>query len=67
MRLEELLDEHMGSGATTDPALEMAGRGTVSLMEWGLDAGFQTDHLLVLTETDIFGQPVTSACPPWPW
>ena len=57
VRLEELLDEHLGSGAAQRiTALEMARKGTVSLMEWGLEAGFQTDHLLVLTETDIFGQ-----------
>ena len=57
VRLEELLDDHIGSGAAQRiPRLEMAKTGGVFLVEWGLDAGFQTDHLVVITETDIFGQ-----------
>ena len=56
-RLEELLDEHIGVGKAQRIAkLEMAKPGGVFLIEWALDAGFQTDHILVLTETDIFGQ-----------
>lgn len=57
VRLEELLGDHIGSGAAQRiPRLEMAKTGGVFLVEWGLDAGFQTDHLVVITETDIFGQ-----------
>ena len=57
VRLEELLDGHIGSGAAQRiTRLEMAKTGGVFLIEWRLDAGFQTDHLVVITETDIFSQ-----------
>ena len=56
-RLEELLEEHLEGGAAQRiDTLEMAEKGGVFLVEWGLDAGFQTDRLVVITETDIFGQ-----------
>ncbi len=57
VRLEELLDGHVGHGeAERIDQLELAEKGGVYLIEWGLDAGFQTDQLVVITETDIFGQ-----------
>ena len=57
VRLEELLEGHLaGSAVRRIDKLDMAEKGGVFLIEWGLDAGFQTDQLVVITETDIFGQ-----------
>ena len=56
-RLDDLLSPHLGAGglATIDRLDAIAGPG-VYLMQWGLETGFQTDNLLVISETDIFGQ-----------
>ena len=36
--------------------LEGLARGGLYLVEWGLETGFQSDSVLVITETEIFGQ-----------
>jgi transcription-repair coupling factor (superfamily II helicase) len=56
-RLEDLLTSHLGAGGLTtiDRPDVIAGPG-VFLMQWGLETGFQTDNLLLISETDIFGQ-----------
>ena len=56
-RLDELLAAHLGAGGLTaiDRPDAISGPG-VYLMQWELGTGFQTDNLLVITETDIFGQ-----------
>ena len=57
VRLEELLDGHLGGGEVERiDQLELAEKGGVCLVEWSLDSGFQTEQLVVITETDIFGQ-----------
>jgi len=56
-RLEELLEGHFGPGGVVRiDRLELASAHKVSLIEWGLESGFQTGRLVVITETDIFGQ-----------
>ena len=57
VRIAELLDPHLGAGAVervTD--IDQIQPGGVFIMEWLLESGFQTDSVLVITETDIFGQ-----------
>jgi len=57
VRIQELLDAQLGSGeAERVTAIDEVEPGGVFLMEWSLDSGFQTDSILVITETDIFGQ-----------
>ena len=36
--------------------LEGLARGGLYLVEWGIETGFQSDSVLVITETEIFGQ-----------
>ncbi len=55
-RLEELAREHLGVEIHTPDSLDDLVVGAVHLIDWPLDAGFQTDQLVVITETDIFGQ-----------
>ena len=57
VRITELLEPHLGAGAAARvTGLDQLEPGGVFIMEWLLDSGFQTDGLLVITETDIFGQ-----------
>ena len=57
VRIAELLDPHLGAGAAARvTGLDQIRPGGVFIMEWLLESGFQTDSLLVITETDIFGQ-----------
>ncbi len=56
-RLAYLLDEHLGAGALQPlTAIEDAVPGGFYAMQWPLEAGFQTDYLVVISEPDIFGQ-----------
>ena len=56
-RLADLLDEHLGVGALQPlAAIEDAVPGGFYVMQWPLETGFQTDHLVVVSEPDIFGQ-----------
>ncbi|MDC0649650.1 transcription-repair coupling factor [Alphaproteobacteria bacterium] len=56
-RLADLLDEHLGVGALQPLAtIEDAVSGGFYVMQWPLETGFQTDHLVVVSEPDIFGQ-----------
>ncbi len=57
VRLEELLAAHVGVGVIkrVNGIGEISGPG-LFLMIWSLDGGFQSSGLLVITETDIFGQ-----------
>jgi len=56
-RLEELLEEHLGKAESERISrFDNLVKGGLYLSEWVLDSGFQTDHLMVITETDIFGQ-----------
>ena len=55
-RLDELATAHLGVEIRRPDSLDDLVAGAVHLIDWPLDAGFQTDRLLVITETDIFGQ-----------
>ena len=56
-RLADLLDEHLGVSALQPLAtIEDAVSGGFYVMQWPLKTGFQTDHLVVVSEPDIFGQ-----------
>ena len=56
-RIEELLIEHLGANASERiKDLNDIHKGDVYIIEWVLESGFQTDGLLLVTETDIFGQ-----------
>lgn len=56
-RLADLLDGHLGAGALQPlTAIEDVASGGFYVMQWPLEAGFQTDHLVVISEPDIFGQ-----------
>src|SRR6056300_196225 len=56
-RLADLLDGHLGAGALQPlTAIENAASGGFYVMQWPLETGFQTDHLVVVSEPDIFGQ-----------
>ena len=56
-RLSDLLDGHLGTGALQPlAAIEDAASGGFYVMQWPLETGFQTDHLVVVSEPDIFGQ-----------
>ena len=56
-RLADLLDGHLGAGALQPlNAIEDAASGGFYVMQWPLETGFQTDHLVVVSEPDIFGQ-----------
>ncbi|MDA7586298.1 transcription-repair coupling factor [Alphaproteobacteria bacterium] len=56
-RLADLLDGHLGAGALQPlTAIEDAASGGFYVIQWPLETGFQTDHLVVVSEPDIFGQ-----------
>ena len=55
-RLDELATAHIGTEIRHPDSLDDLVAGAVHLIDWQLEAGFQTDRLLVITETDIFGQ-----------
>ena len=56
-RLEELLAAQPDSMPVQRiDRLEGLARGGLYLVEWGLETGFQSDSVLVITETEIFGQ-----------
>jgi len=56
-RLADLLDGHLGAGALQPlTAIEDAASAGFYVMQWPLETGFQTDHLVVVSEPDIFGQ-----------
>lgn len=57
VRLNELIGEQMGPGHVTRiDSLNAAKPGGIHIIIWSLDAGFQSDQLLVIAEADIFGQ-----------
>lgn len=57
VRLDELIGEQMGPGHVTRiDSLNAAKPGGIYIIIWSLDAGFQSDQLLVIAEADIFGQ-----------
>ena len=57
VRLEELLQAQLDSVPVQRiNRLEGLVAGGLYLVEWGIDAGFQSATLLVITETEIFGQ-----------
>ena len=55
-RLDELAKAHLDCEVRHVDSLDELKAGAVHLIDWPLEAGFQTDRLLVITETDIFGQ-----------
>jgi len=55
-RLGELAREHLGVEILSPDSVDDLVAGAVHLIEWPLESGFQTDQLVVITETDIFGQ-----------
>ena len=56
-RLTDLLESQMGAGAVQSVAdLSHLQAGGLYMVQWPLETGFQTDHLLVIAEPDIFGQ-----------
>ena len=56
-RLADLLDGRLGAGALQPlTTIEHAASGGFYVMQWPLETGFQTDHLVVVSEPDIFGQ-----------
>ena len=56
-RLEELLAAQPDSMPVQRiDRLEGLAQGGLYLVEWGLETGFQSDSVLVITETEIFGQ-----------
>ena len=56
-RLTDLLESQMGAGVVQSVAdLSNLQAGRLYMLQWPLETGFQTDHLLVIAEPDIFGQ-----------
>ena len=55
-RLDELATAHLNTEIRHPDSLDDLVAGAVHLIDWPLEAGFQTDKLLVITETDVFGQ-----------
>ena len=56
-RLADLVDAHLGGGALQPiSAIDDLAPGGFYVMQWPLETGFQTDHLVVISEPDIFGQ-----------
>ena len=55
-RLDELATAHFNTEIRHPDSLDDLVAGAVHLIDWPLEAGFQTDKLLVITETDVFGQ-----------
>ncbi|MGB2188541.1 MAG: transcription-repair coupling factor [Candidatus Puniceispirillaceae bacterium] len=55
-RLDELAQAHLGVEIRHPDGLDDLVAGAVHLIDWPLEAGFQTAQALVITETDIFGQ-----------
>ena len=67
-RLADLLDGHLGAGALQPlNAIEDAASGGFYVMQWPLETGFQTDHLVVVSEPDIFGQRLSHGIQRMPW
>ena len=59
-RIEELLSNHLGGQVIKSIAsLSELGAHGIYLTQWGIEKGFQTDGLLVISESDIFGQPLS--------
>ena len=57
VRLDELISEQMGAGHVSRiESLTAAKPGGIHIIIWSLDAGFQSDQILVIAEADIFGQ-----------
>ncbi|WP_348720910.1 transcription-repair coupling factor [uncultured Candidatus Puniceispirillum sp.] len=57
VRLDELISEQMGAGCVARiNRLDSAKVGGIHIIIWSLDAGFQSDNILVIAEADIFGQ-----------
>ena len=57
VRLDELISEQMGAGRVARiEKLDAAESGKIHIIIWSLDAGFQSDQILVIAEADIFGQ-----------
>ena len=56
-RLEELVDAHLGKGRSARVSnFDEAEPGLLCIMDWMIETGFRTDGVVVITETDIFGQ-----------
>ena len=56
-RLADLLDGRLGAGALQPlTAIEHAVSGGFYVMQWPLETGFQTDQLVGVSESEIFGQ-----------
>ena len=59
-RIEELLSNHLGGQVIKSIAsLSELGAHGIYLTQWGIEKGVQTDGLLVISESDIFGQPLS--------
>ena len=56
-RLTDLLEQQMGAGIVQAvSSLSEVKKAGLYITQWPLETGFQTDHLLVFAEPDIFGQ-----------
>ncbi|MGB1870903.1 MAG: DEAD/DEAH box helicase, partial [Candidatus Puniceispirillaceae bacterium] len=56
-RLTDLLEQQMGAGIVQPvSSLSEVKKAGLYITQWPLETGFQTDHLLVFAEPDIFGQ-----------
>ena len=56
-RLADLLEPHLGTGALKMAnCLDDLKAGGLYVIQWPLATGFETDHLVVVSEPDIFGQ-----------
>lgn len=56
-RLADLLAAYLGAAALQPiTAMDELAPGGFYVMQWPLETGFQTDHLIVVSEPDIFGQ-----------
>ena len=56
-RLTDLLEHQIGAGVVQPvSALTEVKHAGVYITQWPLETGFQTDHILVFAEPDIFGQ-----------
>ena len=52
-RLADLLDGRLGAGALQPLTIEHAESGGFYVMQWPLETGFKTDHLVVVSGSDI--------------
>ena len=56
-RLTDLLEHQIGAGVVQPVStLTQVKHAGVYITQWPLETGFQTDHILVFAEPDIFGQ-----------